>query len=63
MKPKLKPPGTKLLKLNCDILPSTSAFKLKFRRYTKADWGMVHPTSQFMRHWVRRCRLTPSNPS
>ena len=18
---------------------------------TKADWGMVHPTSQFMRHW------------
>jgi len=33
MKPKLKPPGTKRLKLNCDILLSTSALKLKLRRY------------------------------
>ena len=34
MKPKLKPPGTKRLKLNCDILLSTSAFKFNLRRYT-----------------------------
>jgi hypothetical protein len=37
MKPKLKPPGTKRLKLNCDILLSTSAFKFNLRRYS---WGM-----------------------
>jgi hypothetical protein len=36
MKPKLKPPETKLLKLNCDILLSTSAFKSSLRRYTTA---------------------------
>jgi len=35
MKPKLKPPGTKRLKLKCDILLSTSAFKFNLRRYTK----------------------------
>jgi hypothetical protein len=29
----LKPPGTKRLKLKCDILLSTSAFKLNLRRY------------------------------
>jgi hypothetical protein len=36
IKPKLKkPPGTKRLKVNCDVLLSTSAFKLNLRRYTK----------------------------
>jgi hypothetical protein len=34
MNPKLKPPGTKRLKLNWDILLSTSAFKFNLRRYT-----------------------------
>jgi len=33
IKPKLKPPGTKRLKLNCDELLSTSAFKFNLRRY------------------------------
>jgi hypothetical protein len=33
MKSKLKPPGTKRLKLNCDVLLSTSAFTIKLRRY------------------------------
>ena len=37
MKPKLKPPGTKPLKLKCNILLSTSAFNFNLRRYTK-DW-------------------------
>ena len=36
IKPKLQPPGTKRLKLNCDILLSASAFKLNLRRYIKA---------------------------
>ena len=33
--PKLKPPGTQRLKLNSDILLSSSAFKFNLRRYTK----------------------------
>jgi hypothetical protein len=35
MKTKLKPPGTKRLKLKCGALLSTSAFKFNLRRYTK----------------------------
>ena len=35
MKPTLKPTGTKHLKLQCDILLSTFAFKFSLRRYTK----------------------------
>jgi len=31
--PKLKPPGTKRLKENCDVLLSTSAFIFNLRRY------------------------------
>jgi len=37
MKTKLKLPGTKRLKLKCDILLSTSAFKFKLRRYTTGE--------------------------
>jgi hypothetical protein len=33
MRPKLKPPGTKRLKLNCGVLLSTSAFKFNLRCY------------------------------
>jgi len=32
IKPKLKPPGTKRLKLKCDMLLSTFAFKFNLRR-------------------------------
>jgi hypothetical protein len=35
MKPMLKPPGTQHLKLKCDVLLSTSAFKFSLRRYIK----------------------------
>jgi len=41
--PKLKPPGTQHLKLNCDILLSTSAFKFNSRRYT---WDRARPLRQ-----------------
>jgi hypothetical protein len=34
MKPILKPPGTEHLKLKCDVLLSTFAFKFNLRRYT-----------------------------
>jgi hypothetical protein len=33
MKPKLKAPGTKRLKLKCDVLLSTSAVNFNLRRY------------------------------
>ena len=33
MKPKLKPPGTKRLKLKCDVLLSNFAFKFNLRHY------------------------------
>jgi hypothetical protein len=35
IKPMLKAPGTKHLKLKCDILLSISAFKFDLRRYSK----------------------------
>jgi len=35
MKPTLKSPGTERLKLKCDMLLSTSAFKFNLRRYIK----------------------------
>ena len=35
IKPKSKPPGTKLLKLNYKMLLSTSAFKFNLRRHTE----------------------------
>jgi len=35
MEPKLKPPGTERLILKCDVLLSTSAFKLSLRRYNE----------------------------
>ena len=34
MQPKLKPPGTTRLKLKCDMLLLTAAFKFNLRRYT-----------------------------
>jgi len=33
VKPKLKPPGRERLKLKCDVLLSTFAFKFNLRRY------------------------------
>jgi hypothetical protein len=36
MKPELKPPGSKLIKLKCDIMLSTSGFKFNLRRYSWA---------------------------
>jgi hypothetical protein len=36
IKPTLKPPGTKHLKLKCDILLPNFAFKINLRRYTPA---------------------------
>jgi hypothetical protein len=43
MQPKLKPPGTERLKLKCDILPPTFAFKFNLRRYTTAPAPRCSP--------------------
>ena len=37
IKPTLKPPGTKRLKLKCDSMVSTSAFDFNLRHYIKED--------------------------
>jgi len=65
IKPTLKAPGTKRLKLRCDVLLSTSAFKFKLRRYTMEDEDddMIPPRQHDGDTTVGRCRLTLSNPS
>jgi hypothetical protein len=45
VEPKLKPPGTKHLKLNCDILLSNSAFKFHLCRYSEVVDDGGHPMS------------------
>ena len=55
MKPKLKPPGTNHLKLMCDMLLSTSAFKLNVRRYS---WA-----ARASRARAARARATTSGPT
>ena len=44
MKPKLKPPGTERLKLKCDTVLSSFAFKFDLRRYTAAKTSGTSPT-------------------
>jgi len=53
MKPKLKAPGTKRLKLEYDELLSTFAFKSNLRHYS---------LDLIADYLVGRRRLTPSNP-
>jgi len=53
MQPKLKPPGTKRLKLQSDGLVSKFGFKFNLGRYNM----VVHCAE------VWRCRLTLWNPS
>ena len=48
MKPKLKPPGTKRLKLKCDILLSTFAFNFDLRRYMM---GQFYTTANALQVW------------
>jgi hypothetical protein len=59
MNPKLKPPGTKRLKLNCDMPLSNYASKFNLRRYTKGDKEQEMHDSTLK---VGRCRLILSNP-
>ena len=74
IKPTLKPTGTKCLKLKCDVLLSTSAFKFNLRRYNLDMWGSIliddraSVAGSATPRWVPsmsavgRCRSTLSNP-
>ena len=42
MKPNSKPPGTKRLKLKCDLLLSISAFNFNLRRFSEEDALLRH---------------------
>ena len=54
MKPTLKEPGTKRLKLNYDVPLSTFAFKFNLRRYTTAGSPRRHVASRLPRRLRRR---------
>ena len=65
MKPTLKAPGTKPLKLKFDKLLSSCAFRINLRRYNEAkkqlgDANFLLKLVEFDK--VARCRLTPSKP-
>jgi hypothetical protein len=51
IKPESKPPGTKRLKLKCDILLSTSAFKFNLRRYTEGA-ALVEELRRWKEEWA-----------
>jgi len=61
IKPTLKAPGIKLLKLKYDKPLSNFTFKFNLRRYSKVEGAGVLRRA-LLRLVVRRCRLTPSNP-
>ena len=46
MKPKLKPPGIKRLKLKSNLRLSTSAFEFNLRRYTGVAGHLLHAPCQ-----------------
>ena len=50
MKPKLKAPGTKRLKLHCHVLLSTFAFRFNLRRYIE-DRNGAKGTTPFETFW------------
>jgi hypothetical protein len=54
MKSKLKPPGTKRLRLKCDVLLSTSAFKFSLRRYIRETLGVRFMEANAMSRIGRR---------
>ena len=60
IKPTLKPPGTKHLKLKRDVLLSSFAFIFDLRRYMMVEEPVFDVSEPIDK--VGRCRLTLSNP-
>ena len=63
IKPTLKAPGPKRLKLKCDVLLSTFAFKFHLRRYIEELVACIKQimSASAASTEVGRCRLTLSN--
>jgi hypothetical protein len=62
IKPILKPPGTNHLKLNCDTVLSTFAFKFNLRRYNVERAETAYATGAKRASMAGRCRLILSIP-
>ena len=60
IKPKLKAPGTKRLKLQCDEALSNFSFTFNLHRYSKAR--AMKAEAAMAANMVGRCRLNLSNP-
>jgi hypothetical protein len=58
---KLKPPGTKRLRLKYEVLLSGFAFNFNLRRYSEEQCGELRMRGA-VQVMVRRCRLTLSKP-
>jgi len=58
----VKPPGTERLKLKCEILLSTYAFKFNLRRYIMSFIPPVDASSSALGSLVGRCSLTALQP-
>jgi hypothetical protein len=65
IKPTLKPPATKRLKLKYDELLSSFPFNGNLRRYVEGGPKKITPffIPYAITNMVGRCRLTLSNPS
>ena len=63
IKPTLKPPGTKLLRLKYEKVVSNLAFNFNLRRYSKAVAAPPPPPPVVTVVKVGWCRLTLWNPS
>jgi hypothetical protein len=64
MRPKLKPPGAKRLKLMSDVPLSTSAFRFNLRRYNMAEYLGVTVKREPDLMWIAKqavqCALPPN---
>ena len=56
IKPTLKAPGTKLLKLKCDKPLSNFAFKINLRRYTMGPVSMHGPFDEWVNKYAQMGR-------
>ena len=59
IKPKFKPPGSKRLKLKCDVLLSNFALKFNLRRYTKVNRGVEQAFLHIAKRLIEKRAAAP----